>query len=404
MILPFLVLTTFVSDRKRAYDFIVQTQGGYDVDNPEEETGVDKRPKLSKRIKKTSDIVSDLHCYKPLKVTTQVPALLDNRKHAKTKLKLLRISENVRKKEVDYKSPYYDIWETPKPDEKRDESDEKRDESDEKRDESDEIQELKMIQKRLVGKEPVTVPINLYQKPTLRSSVETPMPGQSYNPSQQDHQQLLRSAVEVEEAKLREEERLAKKVTSNFVKKSEIDPNAWMKEMSQGLGSEGEEEEETPDRCELNEHVPTKKPVMCKRKTKAQRGRERKNKLLQQKSKGKVAAQQISVKKVLKEWKQKEAKIEEKMKKRDERRIEKLKVGKESRVDEDIVVSLSSELKGSLRQVAPAGNLLEERFKSLQKRGIIEAHGRRTDDKKKKVRRMKKTKMFVKRNHRQVDA
>ena len=383
-----MVLTTFASNRKRAYDFVVETQGGHDV---EEETGVERQQRLPKRIKKTSDIVSDLHCYKPLKVTTQVPALPDNRKHAKTKLKLPRISQNVLKNQVD-KSPYYDIWEIPKPDE------------------SDEMEELKTIQKRLVGKEPVMVPINLYQKPTLRSSVEIPMPGLSYHPSQQDHQQLLKSAVEVEEAKLREEERLTKKVTSSFVKKSEIDPNAWMKEMSQGLGSEEEtsdrdgSEEETPDGDGMNEHVPAKKAVICKRKTKAQRARERKHKLLQQKSRGKVAVQEISVKKVLKEWKQKEAEIEERMKKRDERRIEKLKVGKESRVDEDIVVSLSCELKGNLRQVAPAGNLLEERFKSLQKRGIIEAHGKRTDDKKKKVRRMRKTKMFVKRNHRQVDA
>ena len=94
---------------------------------------------------------------------------------------------------------------------------------------------------------------------------------------------------------------------------------------------------------------------------------------------------------------------QERIKKREENEIKKLNAGKSSRVDEDIVVSLSNELKGSLRQVTVAGDLLEERFKSLQKRGMIEAKGKRTDDKKKKVRRMKKTKMFVKRNHRHVE-
>lgn len=338
-----------------------------------------------RQLKKTSDIISDLHCYKSLKVTTKVPALSDNRTHPKLKVKLPKVKGNGLKNKVkDDESEYYDIWDTPE-------------------EKIDEVQELKKLQKELIGKETAKVPQHLFQKPTLRSSVETPMAGLSYNPSNQDHQNLLRVAVQVEEAEVRKEEKLAKQVTKNFVKKTDIDPNAWMKEMSQGLGSDEEDEVIDDVNC-LNEDAPVSKPTICKRKTKAQRARERKNKMLQLRSKSKINVPQVGIKRVLKEFRQKEIESEERIKKRDEKRIEKLKAGNESRVDEDIVVSLSNELKGNLRQVTVAGNLLEERFKSLQKRGLIEAKGKRTDDKKKKVRRIKKTKMFVKRNCRQVDA
>lgn len=367
-------------NRKRAYEFILQTHGTTPVDIVNAKKIVE-RPE--KKLKKALDIVSELHCYKPLKVTTQVPALLDNRTHPITKVKLPRVKSTPKsiKDSKNSSKAYYDIWDDPKQKE-------------------DEVQELTRVQNEMIGKEPVKVPDHLYQKPTLRSSVETPMAGLSYNPREQDHQHLLKTAVVVEEGKLREEGRLAKQVTSNFIKKSEIDPNAWMTEMSQGLGSDEEDVEQESS----GDYVPSRKPVVCKRKTKAQRAREKKNKMLRQKSKSKTPKDQTSIKKVLKEMRQKEVESEERIKKRDEKRIKKLHLGNEARVDEDIVVSLSNELRGNLRQVAVAGNLLEERFKSLQKRGLIEAKGRRTDDKKKKVRTMKKTKMFVKRNHRNVEA
>lgn len=337
----------------------------------------------SKQLKKTSDIVSGLQCYRSLKVTTKVPALSDNRTHPCSRVKLPKIKANgTATKETDNANEYYDIWNSPV-------------------ELTDELRDLEKLQIELVGRQAVKVPEQLYQKPTLRSSVETPMAGLSYNPSEQDHQSLLKVAVEVEEAGLRKEEKLAKMVTKNFVKKTEIDPNSWMKEMSQGLGSD--DDDIAADGGEgSNEDAPVQKPTVCRRKTKAQRARERKNKMLQLRSKSKINIPQVGIKKMLKEFRQKEAETEERIKKRDEKKIEKLKAGNESRVDEDIVVSLTNELKGNLRQVTVAGNLLEERFKSFQKRGLIEAKRKRTDDKKKKVRRMKKTKMFVKRNFREI--
>lgn len=367
-----LMLTTCETS-KRAYEFILQTQGS--GEHAETKTTKEK----PKQIKRTSDIVSDLHCYKSLKVTTKVPAFVD-RTHSQTKVKLPKLNKSPAvKEEPKGKKSYYDIWNTPSTND-------------------NEFEEMMKMQNVLIGREPVNVPDHLYQKPTLRSPVEIPMAGQSYNPSKEDHQTLLKTAVEVEEVKLRKEEKLDKQVTSNFVKKSDIDPYAWMKEMSQGLGS-GEEDETNDDSSEV---VSMKKPILCKRKTKAQRAKERKNKLLMQKSKAKISHQEIGVKKVLRELRQKEALTAERMKKRDEKKIRKMTVGNESSVDDEIVVSLEDELKGSLRQVTVAGNLLEERFKSLQKRGLIEAKGKKTDDKKKKVRKLRKSKLFVKRSHRQV--
>jgi nucleolar protein 53 len=55
---------------------------------------------------------------------------------------------------------------------------------------------------------------------------------------------------------------------------------------------------------------------------------------------------------------------------------------------------LTSELTGNLRSIKPEGNLIEDRYKSLQKRNVIE-----TRVKQKIVRNNKKRKHLEKRNY-----
>jgi nucleolar protein 53 len=69
----------------------------------------------------------------------------------------------------------------------------------------------------------------------------------------------------------------------------------------------------------------------------------------------------------------------------------------ESYEEPDIDLQLSEELVGSLRQLKPEGNLLRDRFKSLQKRGIIETRKRAT------FRRKYKLKEYTRRSHRMED-
>ena len=60
---------------------------------------------------------------------------------------------------------------------------------------------------------------------------------------------------------------------------------------------------------------------------------------------------------------------------------------------QDIEIKLSDELTGNLRNLKPEGSLLEDRFKSMQRRNIIEVR-----EKQKTVRRLKR-KTFEKRSH-----
>ena len=58
------------------------------------------------------------------------------------------------------------------------------------------------------------------------------------------------------------------------------------------------------------------------------------------------------------------------------------------------IFQLSEELTGSLKSLKPEGNLLIDRFKSMQKRNIIE-----TRVKQKIVKNKRKRKLVVKRNY-----
>merc|ERR1719402_105640 len=61
--------------------------------------------------------------------------------------------------------------------------------------------------------------------------------------------------------------------------------------------------------------------------------------------------------------------------------------------DQEMEIKLSDELTGNLRNLKPEGSLLEDRFKSMQRRNIIEVR-----EKQKTVRRLKR-KTFEKRSH-----
>lgn len=65
--------------------------------------------------------------------------------------------------------------------------------------------------KKRIGKAPE-------KKPTAVPSIEPPHPGLSYNPSLEDHQSLLKAAVEKEKEIIKEEKRL-ERATKDILKK-----------------------------------------------------------------------------------------------------------------------------------------------------------------------------------------
>nr|XP_045595140.1 ribosome biogenesis protein NOP53-like [Procambarus clarkii] len=230
---------------------------------------------------------------------------------------------------------------------------------------------------------PVKVPKNRYVKPSKLKPVLLPEAGTSYNPSYIDHQKLLQKAVSQEATQLRKIERIERATTRMFPTVDKA-PTAetWLEEMSQGLPKAGgeEEEEEVEMVVEKEKLTVTSKPKNEK-KTKKQRRKEQKLKLaklkrLQQKEQRVRSSNIFRVKTYQKEIDQSEDLTKKRILGRSARK-EQLKsmphrLGRLRFEEEDIAVTLGDELPDCLRRAAPAVDLIEERFKSLQRRNVIE--------------------------------
>merc|ERR1712059_223140 len=83
--------------------------------------------------------------------------------------------------------------------------------------------------------------------------------------------------------------------------------------------------------------------------------------------------------------------MEKRAKAAEEKMAAPLKLSNNKFEPQEIEIKLSDELTGNLRNLRPEGSLLEDRFKSLQKRNLIEV-------KAKTVKRLKR-KTFEKRDH-----
>jgi nucleolar protein 53 len=79
-------------------------------------------------------------------------------------------------------------------------------------------------------------PKNFDVKPSLLPAIELPHPGTSYNPTYEDHQDLLLKAHLVELEKLKKEEKLMRNMDAKIPKMTEEQiEKLWLKEMSTGL-------------------------------------------------------------------------------------------------------------------------------------------------------------------------
>lgn len=253
-----------------------------------------------------------------------------------------------------------------------------------------------------VKKQPVKVPSSMKKKvPSVLPAVEVAHPGQSYNPSVDDHKDLIQIAGAVEVRKEKERMKLKRALDDAFPSAEDAPTQAsYIAEMSAGIFVEpGEEEEEEDD-------VITNPPVRREnKKTERQRKKEaaRKQKEVDRlKAKDDKLSKQdfFRIKSMKKEIRAKKAKIAEKVALRAEQaEADKSKTKRLSKYkyeDPSIPVKLSHELEQSLRLLKPEGHLVEDRFKSLQKRNIIETRQRQ------KMKRKYKPKTFEKKLHKAV--
>ncbi|CAI8041464.1 Ribosome biogenesis protein NOP53 [Geodia barretti] len=97
---------------------------------------------------------------------------------------------------------------------------------------------------RVTRKLPVKKPVSVGGRPSGLDSVPLPPPGSSYNPAFDDHQELLRSAVDVEEARLAADMKINKRLEAMEPMTATQREKVWQDEMIEGLIEEKEEEEE----------------------------------------------------------------------------------------------------------------------------------------------------------------
>ncbi|XP_069063578.1 ribosome biogenesis protein NOP53 [Pleurodeles waltl] len=270
-------------------------------------------------------------------------------------------------------------------------------------------------------KYPVKRPDRMNAKPSQLPAVEVISSGGSYNPTFESHQALLLRAHEVELKRLKEEEKLKKQLSFPTIDQAPTSETVF-RELCQGLleDSDDEEfkahplkakvdnvdqEEDDDEEEEVKRGAPTAKAVTGEKKTERQRKREKREKALVARRQAEKALrlkkqEVFKLRSIRSEMKQRE----DILVKRKEKRIAKHKaeatqprrLGRLKYEDPDTDVQLSEELAGSLRALKPEGSILKDRFKSLQKRNLIEPRERA------KFKRRHKVKYVEKRAFREV--
>jgi len=240
---------------------------------------------------------------------------------------------------------------------------------------------------------PVQQPAVYKTSDTKISAVELPHPGTSYNPTFTDHQDLLQTALEVEEKR----EKAKAKATRDAAPPIEITEEDYIKEMSIGLKptqSESESEIET----EVTEDDACKSGIAV-RKTRAQRNKEKIEKLkAEELAAAKQAKQHLHqinrIKAIQKEIKKEEKEMEIKTLVRQEKKVENEtrpgKYGPGKFMGSEPEFLLPEEVSSSLRQLVPPANNIQDRFTSLQKRNMLEVRKRVAPHRKYKLKQVEK--------------
>jgi len=245
----------------------------------------------------------------------------------------------------------------------------------------------------------INPPEDLLELRSDLKAVEIPHSGSSYNPSLKDHQDLLWKAAIVEINKDKAEHKIEYHTTKMFSKldQATIKKN-WIEEMSEGVPKlDKSMAEETEENVVIEEEEDEDEEAkMFKPKNKKQKNREKREKyeenLKKAEDEEKKKFQDVfklrSMRKEMTLGDQKSAlrsKIKE-VKKLEKRSLPAVLSGVKYEEGE-IPLKLGEELTGNLRTLKPEGNLLEDRFKSMQARNIFET---RTKPKCPKAKRIKK--------------
>ncbi|XP_060731664.1 ribosome biogenesis protein NOP53 [Tachysurus vachellii] len=259
---------------------------------------------------------------------------------------------------------------------------------------------LEQTKKKLVKR-----PEKLNVKPSILPAIEVIAPGGSYNPDFLSHQTLLLEAHEAEVKKVKAEEKLEKRLAINRM--DIATEESTFKEQVEGLieEDEGEETKEIAQTTEDSKDAAVGPTAQPEKKTERQRKREKAERIKELKKavdKKKLQSRQqlFQLRSIGADLKHRELRTRMRQTKRKAKQEEQKslprRLGKLKFQDPDLEVQLSDELAGSLRTLKPEGSVLKDRFKSLQKRNLIEPRERA------KFRRKHKVKYVEKRAFREI--
>ncbi|XP_027019323.2 ribosome biogenesis protein NOP53 [Tachysurus fulvidraco] len=253
---------------------------------------------------------------------------------------------------------------------------------------------MEQTKKKLVKR-----PEKLNTKPSILPAVEVIAPGGSYNPDFLSHQTLLLEAHEAEVKKVKAEEKLEKRLAINRM--DVATEESTFKEQVEGLieEDEGDETIEIAQTTEDSIDAAVGPTAQREKKTERQRKREKAERIKELKralDKKKLQSRQqlfqlrsigadLKHRELRTRMRQTKRKAKQEAQKSLPRRLGKLKFQ-----DPDLEVQLSDELAGSLRTLKPEGSVLKDRFKSLQKRNLIEPRERAKFKRKHKVKYVEK--------------
>nr|BAN20528.1 conserved hypothetical protein [Riptortus pedestris] len=242
----------------------------------------------------------------------------------------------------------------------------------------------------------VSVPKDITKKKSVLPAVEPPHPGMSYNPTLKAHQDLLNIVAEKELEKVKEEAHIDRVTTQMFKKVTRQQKEAeWIEEMSQGLETVKDENEE-PATGPLSYNPPTsflnKKTLKQRRKQKEQKeaALARKYAKMEKKKKADISKMRFILKDIDDKEKKEELAAQIRKKKEELKVFQTKRLAAKKFVEADLEFNRKSELKGNLRSIKTGGNLLADRFYSLQKRNILAPSSKVTKFKKTKVKRFTK--------------
>ncbi|KAG6446166.1 hypothetical protein O3G_MSEX004275 [Manduca sexta] len=239
-----------------------------------------------------------------------------------------------------------------------------------------------------------------------RAAVETPHPGVSYNPTFQEHQELLQNVVQHEQKMMKREQHLNRVTTKMFKRvTAQEKENQWKEEMSEGLPKPHNPADDPASDTD-NEYKAINPPV--KNKKKDHKARRKQRERIEERER--LKREKINKKKITDIYRLRklETSITKREKKQQELRAKRaikhaeeaataapaLNAHKAPLKEPDFVEP--TQLSGDLLHINPKTNLLRDRFESLQRRGALAAS-------KIMMKKKRKLKSYFKPGHKVTD-